>query len=446
MGDEPQECIEARLAEWVSSVVGGGPIRLDAISGGNRCLGWLAHRDGGDLYYLRYQAFEQTGADPYNIRREAAVYAALQGTDVPLPRFVALHPELPAMLTEFVSGSGNFRSLGDFEERTRIAEQAIEALATLHGVDAAALPLSALGRFATIEEAVKAEIATWRAMYLESGRRDALIEFVHKWLLKNVPPIQDRPCVVHGDAGPGNFMFDQGALTSLIDWELAHFGDPLEDLAWFSMRSVMEPVPDLPLLLRSYEAITGRELDRDRIMFYRVLVSWRVVIIRHRNSSGELGGSINSRALNRRLVVEALAACERVTLPEFHCLESRAEAWTPVYDQILVELRDSVVGRITNSQVVAKAKEIAKAVKYLRNIYRLEDSKKERETDAISSLLGISFVGHDEAQAALLDAVGKPGADAKALIGYFAAEAFYETELARVAMGRLADSHFPPLA
>ncbi|GLV24692.1 phosphotransferase family protein [Sphingobium sp. TomTYG45] len=409
-------------------------------------MGWLANADDGRRFYLRYQAFEQGGADPYNIRREAAVYAALQNTDVPIPQFVGSHPQYPALLTEFVPGSGNYRRLRDPRQKTAIAEGAMAGLAALHRIDVAALPLSSLGSFATVAEAVRAEIAIWHGMYLETGRRDALVEFVHAWLVENVPDISDPPSLVHGDAGPGNFMYDDGAFTKLIDWELSHLGDPLEDIAWFSMRSAMEPVPDFPDLLRAYEAFSGRQIDHDRVLFYRVLVSWRVVIIRHRNSSGELGGSIVSRALNRRLVVEALAACEGIVLIHPAPLESKSERWTPLYDGVLEALRDSVVGRSDEAIVIAKGKEIAKAVKYLRNIYRLEDALHRRETEAISSLLGERFTSHDQAHAGLLEAIERHSVGTAALIGYFATEAFYETELARDAMGSLASRHFPPLA
>lgn len=217
MNFEPQESVEQRLARWVSAETGSACIRLDEISGGNRCMGWLAHAEGGRRFYLRYQAFEQGGADPYNIRREAAIYAALQDTDVPLPRFLGVHPHYPALLTEFVPGSGNFRRLSDASQKTAIAEGAIAGLVALHRLDVSALPLSSLGTFATITDAVRAEIDIWHAMYLETGRRDALIEFVHKWLLANLPQVGEKPSLVHGDAGPGNFMFSDGAFTKLID-------------------------------------------------------------------------------------------------------------------------------------------------------------------------------------------------------------------------------------
>jgi aminoglycoside phosphotransferase (APT) family kinase protein len=54
-----------------------------------------------------------------------------------------------------------------------------------------------------------------------------------RWLLANPPPPAQRISVVHADYRTGNFLVDeQGTIRGILDWELAHLGDPLEDLAW----------------------------------------------------------------------------------------------------------------------------------------------------------------------------------------------------------------------
>ncbi|MER7752491.1 phosphotransferase [Kitasatospora sp. NPDC097643] len=42
------------------------------------------------------------------------------------------------------------------------------------------------------------------------------------------------PVLVHGDFGPNNLLLDPATfeVTALLDWEFAHDGDPVEDLAW----------------------------------------------------------------------------------------------------------------------------------------------------------------------------------------------------------------------
>ncbi len=54
-----------------------------------------------------------------------------------------------------------------------------------------------------------------------------------RWMKRQPPPPAQRLSVVHGDYRTGNFLFDpQGKIRAVLDWEMAHLGDPLEDLAW----------------------------------------------------------------------------------------------------------------------------------------------------------------------------------------------------------------------
>ena len=77
------------------------------------------------------------------------------------------------------------------------------------------------------------------------------------WLERNLPAL-DRASVVHGDYRAGNFLFDEasGRITAILDWELVHLGDPLEDLGWICMRSFRGRSPHMCHLIeraRLYE-------------------------------------------------------------------------------------------------------------------------------------------------------------------------------------------------
>ena len=49
-------------------------------------------------------------------------------------------------------------------------------------------------------------------------------------------PTGRAPCVVHGDFRIGNMLYDEHGLTSILDWEGVHVGEPEEDLAWLCTR------------------------------------------------------------------------------------------------------------------------------------------------------------------------------------------------------------------
>lgn len=423
---EGRAASEAELRRWVAAVAGAEVTDWRPISGGNRCRSWAVRTaDGGPGLYLRYQPPRRPSAEPYTVWREASFYRALEGSGVPAPRLIAVHDEAQAILTELAPGRADFRRLHDPDQKTAIARDLMQALARLH-----ALPLDRLGEGAAgrIAPKVAQEIAIWRAMYRETGRDDALIDLALDWLAANLPDPDAAPAFVHGDAGPGNFLFEDGRMTALLDWELAHVGDPMEDLAWFSMRCVMEPVPDFAAAIREYETATGRPVDVARIRYHRVFVSTRVVIIRHHNVTGEPGNSIVSRALNRRLLVDALAAATGIVLPAQAPLEAEATELTPLYDAVIADLRDRIAGAAGDPAVIAAAKGIAKVMKYLREQDRIGAAARAARAEALAAL--------DAAPGAL------PFADR---LAFLAGEVAREAQIAAPSSGGLATRTFPAL-
>jgi aminoglycoside phosphotransferase (APT) family kinase protein len=60
-----------------------------------------------------------------------------------------------------------------------------------------------------------------------------IIRAAIRWLRTNPPPPAQKISVVHGDYRTGNFLYDtEGEIHGVLDWEMSHLGDPLEDLGW----------------------------------------------------------------------------------------------------------------------------------------------------------------------------------------------------------------------
>ena len=438
--------IEDTLRKWVEAETHGKTVEWSVISGGNRCLSWAVdsrRADGSEeKLYLRYQPPRPPSVEPYTVPREAAIYQIIDGTDVPAPRTIAIHPDLPAILTERVPGRADFRRLENPAEKMAIAGDFIAALCKLHALKADLSAIMPQGA-ETIEDCVRAEIAIWRAMYEETGRRDALIEFALFWLSGNVPETGLPPVLVHGDAGQGNFLFENGRMTALLDWELAHPGDPMEDLAWFSMRSVMEPVPDFAACIENYDRMSAHRVDRRRVEYHRVFVSTRVIIIRHRNVTGEPGNSIVSRALNRRLLVDALADATGVQLPVQVPVEASATPQTGLYDHVLNDLQESSAAHDVGWQFASAAKNAAKVLKYLREVDRLGPALAEADRRSKQDLLGEAGDGDE---IALCNAIESGRVTFESALGFFAGLVAREAQLAALASGGLANRKFPELA
>lgn len=437
------------LAAWIEATTGGAVARADRLPGGNRRQAWLVDidRHGGDResLFLRYEEPDPALEDDYFVlAREAGFYRALSDADVAIPRFVGLHPSGRAMMTARAAGDASYARSGAADARQAIAEDLVRHLARLHRIDPKSLRFLPEDVPETVGESIVREIGIWERIYLATGSTDALIEFGLRWLRANLPDAPEAPRLVHGDAGPGNFLFEGTTVTALIDWELAHVGDPHEDIAWLSMRTVLEPFPDFPACLDAYEHAAGRPLDRDRVRYHRVLVQWRVAIIRHRDHGADRANSLVSRALNRRLLVSAIAEAAGLPLPAAAPVEASDTPLAREYDAALAMLRDEIGPAVSAPFAVAKVKSVARILKYLRECDRLNDAHRREELSDLGGLLGAC----DDAGAGrrvLASRIGAGDFPDDRLLGHFARQVGRETQLMQTAMGSLAWRPFPPL-
>ncbi len=437
------------LFAWVAAVCGGRIVHCMQTAGGNRCHSWAIDvtDDSGTVseVFLRYAPPRPPGVEPYTVHREAQVYRAIAAAGLQAPRLIAEHPHLEAVLTSRSHGIAEFRRLVDPAAKQAIIGELMDNLARLHRTDVTGLMLDGGTSGARIADHVRAELGIWRAMYEESARPDALIDLALRWLDTAMPDPDGPVVLAHGDAGPGNFLFEHGRLTALIDWELAHLGDPMEDLAWLSMRCVMEPVPDFTAALRDYERFAGTPVDRARVLYHRVFVSTRVVIIRHRNVTGEPAHAIVSRALNRRLLIEALAEASGTTIEKPAPIELTPTPRAALYEQVLTDLRDVVVARSTDGQVIAKAKNAAKVIKYLQAHDRLGEAIESADRQSLSALLNTPVTDLQAGEQVLTAALQAGRIQLPAALHYFAGQAARQAQLAAAASGGIASRHYPAL-
>jgi hypothetical protein len=106
----------------------------------------------------------------------------------------------------------------------------------------------------------------------------------------------------HGDVGPKNFMFEDGRITAIIDWENSHFGDPMDDLGWWIFRGHewLGVAGNLADQLARWSARSGLPVDPHRLIYYRtfVLLRWYIEI----RTGLSNGGSSQDRAPYLRLI------------------------------------------------------------------------------------------------------------------------------------------------
>jgi aminoglycoside phosphotransferase (APT) family kinase protein len=275
--------LDERLASFVERATGARVAASARLGAGASRATWRVTLATGAECVLRADTGDGPMAGtPLTLAREAAVYAALGGGPVPIPRLLAAKPEGDALLVALAPGTESLDGLAQ-DARTLVMDAYVDALAALHAVDADRLALPGFARPAP-DDPARPELALWRAVLEARVTRPApLARFAFAWLERHAPRHADRIALCHGDVGPGNFLQADGRITALLDWEFAHLGDPLDDLAWLSFRGhhLKDAVGDLDAQLARWSERTSLAADRPRIAWYRALVMLRMLVACH---------------------------------------------------------------------------------------------------------------------------------------------------------------------
>ena len=185
--------------------------------------------------------------------------------------------------------------------RAAFAGDAARALAAIHRT-----PLRKLPPLPVLEAG--AQIALYRASLDRVGERRPALEYGLRWLERRLPPPVE-PVLVHGDFRMGNLLIGHRGLVAALDWELAHLGDPMEDLGWLAVRSwrfggrhPVGGVATREALLDAYAA-TGLAVDAERACFWETFgtVKWGVICLTQafKHLSGR-ESSVELAAIGRR--------------------------------------------------------------------------------------------------------------------------------------------------
>ena len=175
-------------------------------------------------------------------RLEYAAYESFHGREAPTPRPVALEAgeselERPFFLMERIDGG---RAAGPFTadpygaHARALGEQFFAILGRIARADPAGLPIARLSQTPAADACWLRELDHWEGV-IDSDEQhpQPLVRAAIRRLRRNPPPSAQKISVVHGDYRSGNFMHDGGGrIVAVLDWEMAHLGDPLEDLGW----------------------------------------------------------------------------------------------------------------------------------------------------------------------------------------------------------------------
>ncbi|MEK6277362.1 MAG: phosphotransferase family protein [Actinomycetota bacterium] len=337
MAEQPGELadgVRSVLAELGADAV----VRLEPIPGGASRETWLIEagiagdraapgREGEEAarrYVLRR---DPAGAESLaSQQQEAGLIRLARKAGVPAPEPLHYEPaggrfETAGILMAHVPGESVAPRLlrkPEYEvARGALTAQLGEALARLHSIELAAA-VDVLGP--PPADPVVTAIEVWEATLDSIGVPLPAVEAGLRWLRAERPD-PAAPGLVHGDFRLGNFIVDESGLAAVIDWELAHIGDPVEDIGWLGIRSWrfgnddrrVAGVGSLDDFLAAYAAAGGEPPDAERIRYWEVFGNLKWAVICARQANDHLSGLRRSH--------ELASLGRRICEPEWDMLE-----------------------------------------------------------------------------------------------------------------------------
>jgi len=378
---------EPDVLRWIERVTGGTVLGAERFTRGRETW-WVdvGSADGQRRWMLKGRRVPAAVAARSRILtdfgpgREAAAIGALAGHGIPVPELGGYHAESGVVLMEQMPGSALLQRVDESGRRATVRDYAGH-LARLHQLAPGdltirpAMPVPgdartmALGGWLASAEADAATAAP------RLRQAEPLHDLARWWLHANVPDGRglEHVRLLHGDAGVNNFLFQDEAVTALIDWELALLGDPMSDLGNARYREALYPTGTYPDLIAEYERVSGAPVDRGAIA-YNAAVSGLMLSLgmvanvqRPRPSQPEAVARLWQDALARVVVAEAIAEATGIELhpPAFD--EPPASSYAPVAELLVARL-DRTADVAQAGQDAAEARgyvELARAVEGL---------------------------------------------------------------------------------
>jgi aminoglycoside phosphotransferase (APT) family kinase protein len=260
---------------------------LQRLSAGATLQTWSFDAVGDQVQHpliLRRSPGGLRGNESLSLPLEADLVRALAGSGVPVAE--VLHTLQPGdalgdgFIMRRIPGETIARKI------LRDAEFAPARAALVHqlGLAAGALHSRALSGLPALP--VRSTAATLAALQRRSEalpQPDAVFEFALRWLQRHLPAEPARLRLVHGDFRLGNIIVGPEGLRAVLDWEIAHLGDPAEDLAWLCLPpwrfgQITQPVAGLGQradLFAAWQAATGQAVDAERVRWWQAAGSLR---------------------------------------------------------------------------------------------------------------------------------------------------------------------------
>lgn len=288
MADAQKDDFETLLTDMAHSVFGRPAQAITRLSGGASQESWRFEIDGRH-YVLRRapSGLARDRSTALGLSVEAQILRVADEHGLPVPEVVHICDPAEglgeAYIMAFIEGETIARKIlrdSVFDAvRPDLAAQCGTALAALHRIPLASIP------DIPVSDAT-GELARYRQAYEAADHPHPVFELAFAWLAENRPAASAQT-LVHGDFRNGNLMISPDAgVAAILDWELTHLGDPMEDLGWICVPSWRFGQHDLPVggfghraaMYGAYRA-AGGDIDESAVRFWEILgtLKWGIM-------------------------------------------------------------------------------------------------------------------------------------------------------------------------
>ena len=215
---------------------------------------------------------------------EYLAYSAYQGTSVPVPAMIDINEDeealgAPFMLMQQLDGvaASPFTPDAYSPHEEELGQQFWSILGEIAKKD---IKDDFINQFdnATEDPCWKKELDKWVTVIKEDSISiEPILEAGIRKLYKKPPKEPSKKSLVHGDYRNGNFLFNENKITGILDWEMAHIGDPLEDLGWalspiWSWQDPSKPayLIDRQASLSVWESSSGLAIDKNDLKWWEL--------------------------------------------------------------------------------------------------------------------------------------------------------------------------------
>jgi aminoglycoside phosphotransferase (APT) family kinase protein len=375
-----------RAVTWIEKELGG--VVLNAKPQGRWRYAWFFNLKRGaeelPMYFRGHRPGLTASTDA--LKKELNVLRILGEHGIPVPRIYGLCPDPEGIVMECCPGRPNLATAESQQERETVLNEYMDALVAMHAIDVAVFEQIGMNRPRDAGELAFGDLGSWETMYRNTKNRpEPLIEFTLRWLRQNIPEGRTRCTFLHGDTG--QFLFDQGHLTTLLDLEFAYLGDPAADLAGLKIRDISEPLGDLRRAYQRYEEKTGIPVDQRVVDYHTVRFGVMTPLpIAHVCANPPPGFNLPQflgwYLVYGRVVIEMIAHVEGVDLEEPRLPEPAPSRYSPSHralSSILQALLDKSQDDVTSY-------ELDTATRLATHLQRIEELAPELDADDVDEL------------------------------------------------------------